>query len=73
VASFSGPNRKTLGEEYRKRLEANSELKADLVSSEDDKLVRVLIGSYPDREMAAKACKELKNRAGFSGSFVRRR
>jgi cell division septation protein DedD len=73
VASFSGPNRKTNAGEYKRRLEAHSEFKAELVGSEDDKMVRVMIGSYPDREAASKACEELKQRAGFAGSFPKRR
>ena len=73
VASFPGPNRKKNAEEYNRRLEAHSEFKAELVGSEDDKMVRVMIGSYPDREAASKACEELKQRAGFAGSFVKRR
>jgi cell division septation protein DedD len=73
VASFSGSKRKENAEVFKKRLEANAGLKADLVPSEDDKMVRVFVGNYPDRESAVKACEELKKRAGFAGSFVKRR
>jgi cell division protein FtsN len=73
VASFSGSKRKENAEVFKKRLEANAGLKADLVPSEDDQMVRVFVGNYPDRESAVKACEELKKRAGFAGSFVKRR
>lgn len=73
VAYLTGPARKERAEEYMQRLEANSELKAELVISEDGKTIRVMIGNYPDRETATKACEELKKRAGFKDSFVKRR
>ena len=73
VASFSGPKRNEIAEQYRKRLASNAGLESDLVPSEDGTMVRVLVGSYPDKETAAKAREELKKRAGFADSFVKRR
>jgi len=73
VASFSGAKRKENAESFKKRLEANAGLQADIVPSEDDKMTRVFVGNYPDRETAVKACEELKKRAGFAGSFIKRR
>ena len=73
VASFSGAKRKEIAEQYRKRLASNAGLESDLVPSEDGTMVRVLVGSYPDKGTAAKACEELKKRAGFADSFVKRR
>ncbi len=73
VASFSGAKRKEIAEQYRKRLLSNAGLESDLLPSEDGKTVRVLVGRYPDKGTAAKACEELKKRAGFADSFVKRR
>jgi hypothetical protein len=72
VAAFSGPNRQKAADEYKRRLEANSDLKAELVAFEDNH-VRLFVGNYPDKDTADKACAELKKRAGFADSFVRRR
>ncbi len=71
VASFSGSKREKSAADYKRRLEANSDLKAILSHSEDDKYVRVIVGGYPDRETAEKVCKELRKRAGFSDCFVK--
>lgn len=73
VASFSGSNRKRLAEEYRRRMKSNAELTVDLIPSDDDKYIRVVMGNYPDRDTAARACAELKKRQGFAESFVRKR
>lgn len=73
VASFSGAKRKENAEQYRKRLTSNAGLESDLLPSEDGKMLRVLVGAYPDKATAVKACGELKKRAGFSDSFVKRR
>lgn len=73
VASFSGPNRQKMAEAAKKSLESNTDMKADLIVSEDGKMIRMVVGHYPDKASAAKACGELKQRAGFSDSFPRKR
>ena len=73
AASLSGENRMKLAEDLKKQLEGELKLNVELARSKDDKFVRVLIGDYPDREAAAKACIELKKRPGLSGCFVKAR
>ncbi|HOV72642.1 MAG TPA: SPOR domain-containing protein [Candidatus Hydrogenedentes bacterium] len=73
VASFSGANRQQMAEASKKRLEANTDMKADLLPSEDGKIIRVIVGHYPDKDSAAQACAELKKRAGFADCFPRKR
>jgi len=71
AASFSGPNRVQLAEDLKKKLEKELKLGAELVRSEDDTFVRVLIGDYPDHDAAMKACNELKKRPDLAGCFVK--
>jgi len=73
LASFSGPNRQTMAEASKKRLETNTDMKADLLVSEDGKMVRLVVGHYTDKATATKACEELKKRAGFADCFPRKR
>jgi len=73
VAAFFGAEKNRLAEAVRKRLKENANLDSQIVPSEDGKAVRVVMGGYPDRESAQKACSELKKREGFADSFVRRR
>ena len=73
VASFSGENRKAVAEEYKKRLESNSELRSELVTSEDGRYVKVYVGGYPNKETAVRECEKLKKRGGFTGAFVKAR
>lgn len=73
AASFSGPSRAKLAEDFKNQLEGELKLSAELERSEDDKFVRVLLGDYPDHEAAAKACNDLKKRPGLAGSFVKAR
>ena len=72
IVAFSAGER-LAAEQYKARLEANTDLEADLVTSEDGKYVRVLVGRYPDKASAAKARDELRKRKGFADCFVRRR
>ncbi len=62
-----------MAEASKKRLEANTDMKADLLPSEDGKIIRVIVGHYPDKDSAAQACAELKKRAGFADCFPRKR
>ncbi len=73
IASVSGPNRQKMADESKKRLESNTDMKADLIASEDGEKISLVVGHYPDKESAAKACNELRQRAGFSDSFARKR
>ncbi len=73
VASLTGPARKERALEFQRRLESNAGIKAELVTTEDGKTIRVLVGGYPDRESATKACEDLKKRQGFKDCFVKRR
>jgi cell division septation protein DedD len=60
-------------EEYKKRVESNTDFKVDLAPSPDGKFIRGLIGDYADRSTAEKAKEELSKRAGFANCFVQRR
>lgn len=73
VASFSGAHKEQLAADFKKRLEAQGEFKSELVLSEDGKYLRVVVGSYPDRETARAACGELRKRPGFADCFVKQR
>lgn len=70
VVAYESKNRGR-AEEYKRLLEKNSDLKAQLVPSEDGKFVRVYVGRYATRAEAQKACEELRKRAGFQGCFVK--
>ena len=72
VASFSSSNR-AQAEDARRRLSAHANLTAELVTSEDGKYVRVIVGNYPDLKTAEKARDALRERKGFADCFVRRR
>ena len=72
VASFSSSNRGQ-AEDARRRLSAHANLTAELVTSEDGKYVRVIVGNYPDLKTAEKARDALRERKGFADCFVRRR
>ncbi len=72
VVAFSSGERKA-AEQYKARLEANTELRADLVASKDGKYIRVLIGDYAEKGAAAKARDELRKRKGFADCFVQSR
>ncbi len=73
VASCTGPKRKQNAEEFKKRLQTNAGLQADLIPSSDGQRISILVGNYPDKESAKKACAELKKRAGFAECFVKHR
>lgn len=72
VAAFSAAHREQ-AEESRRLLESNSDLKADIVTSEDGRWVRVIVGNYPDRGTAEAERDRLKKKAGFSDCFVQKR
>jgi len=72
VASFSSGNR-AQAEDARRRLSAHANLTAELVTSEDGKYVRVIVGNYADLKTAEKARDALRERKGFADCFVRRR
>lgn len=69
VAAFKTHNR-AKAEQYKQRLEANSDLKVQVVLYEDNKWVRVLLGDYPDRKSAENARAQLKKRPGFADCWV---
>lgn len=60
-------------EEYKVRLEKNTDLKPEVVPSKDGKWVRVLVGAYPDRASAEKARDEIGKKAEFRKCFVQAR
>lgn len=72
VASFSSSNL-AQAQDARRRLSAHANLTAELVTSEDGKYVRVIVGNYPDLQTAEKARDALRERKGFADCFVRRR
>jgi len=72
LASFSSSNR-AKAEDARRRLSAHANLTAELVTSEDGKYVRIIVGNYPDLKTAEKARDALRERKGFADCFVRRR
>ncbi|HOS03022.1 MAG TPA: SPOR domain-containing protein [Candidatus Hydrogenedentes bacterium] len=72
VVAYDVKNREQ-AENYKKLLEANSDLRAEIVPSEDGKYMRVFIGDYATREEANKARQDLQKRAGFKECFVKER
>jgi hypothetical protein len=69
VASF-GVTNVGKAEEYRKQAAADTGLPARIVTSEDGKHLRVLVGTYATKEAARKACDELRKRKEFADCYV---
>ncbi len=57
-------------DEYKKRVETNSDLRVNIVKMEDGKF-HVLYGRYSDYASAVKARDELRKRKGFSSAWVK--
>ncbi|MBI5091064.1 MAG: SPOR domain-containing protein [Candidatus Hydrogenedentes bacterium] len=72
LVAFS-PAEAAKAEDYKSRLEKNTDLRPEVIKSTDGKYVRVVTGAYPDRATAEKAREALAKRAEFAKCFVRKR
>jgi cell division protein FtsN len=73
VASFSGKDKRSTADVCKTRLERNAGIKAEILGTDADEYLRVVIGDYGDKESAQKACAELRQRRDFAQCFVRAR
>ena len=71
VRYLSGPNHQENAKKEQAAIESSTGLNVLLVASEDGKVVRVVVGSYPERETAEAVCKALRKRASFGDCFVK--
>jgi len=61
VAAYTAPDRRERAEKF---LQDHPALGADLISSEDGAVVRVMVGAFEDKQAAKKKCSELKSEFG---------
>jgi len=71
VRYLSGPNHQENAKKEQAAIESSTGLNVLLVTSEDGKVVRVIVGSYPERETAEAVCKALRKQASFGDCFVK--
>ncbi len=71
LGSFDGSERQTKAQTLQKHVKKVCGLSAQIQDSEKEKIARVLLTGYKDKNAASTACTELRKKPGMSGAFVR--
>ncbi len=71
LAAFTGVDRNTRAEALRKKLNAEAGVQAQIITSADNQVSRVVVGGFPDKDSAEKALDGLRSKTGFTNAFVK--
>ncbi len=71
LGSFDGPQRQARAQSLQKHIKKDYGLNAKIENSEKEKISRVVLTGYADKNSASAACAELRKKSGMSGAFVR--
>jgi cell division septation protein DedD len=71
LGSFEGAQAQVKAQNLQKRIKKDYGLNAQILTSEKEKLSRVVLTGYADKNSASVACSELRKKSGLSGAFVR--